>query len=125
VTDLVHGPQARQRVEEASRALFGRGDLHVLDAQALGDALAELPLARLPRAEHPVADLFAATGLVASKSAGRRAITEGGAYVNNRRMDDEDAVVGPADLLHDRWLLLRRGRRSLAAVELTGASDTA
>jgi tyrosyl-tRNA synthetase len=125
VTDLVHGSQARQRVEEASRALFGRGDLHVLDAGALGDALAELPLARLTRAEHPVADLFAATGLVASKSAARRAIAEGGAYVNNRRVDDEDAAVGPEDLLHDRWLLLRRGRKSLAAVELIGASDSA
>jgi tyrosyl-tRNA synthetase len=119
VTDIVHGEQARRRVEEASRALFGGGELEALDASALADALAELPLARLPRREHPVADLFAATGLVASKSAARRAVSEGGAYVNNRRIEDPDAVVGPTDLLHGRWLLLRRGRRSLGAVELT------
>jgi tyrosyl-tRNA synthetase len=118
VTDLVHGSEARLRVEDASKALFGRGDLGVLDERSLADAFAELPLARVPRRDHPVAELFAASGLVPSKSAARRAIAEGGAYVNNRRIDDEDAVVGPADLLHGRWLLLRRGRRSLAAVEL-------
>jgi tyrosyl-tRNA synthetase len=118
VTDLVHGSEARLRVEDASKALFGRGDLGVLDERSFADALAELPLARVPRRDHPVAELFAASGLVPSKSAARRAIAEGGAYVNNRRIDDEDAVVGPADLLHGRWLLLRRGRRSLAAVEL-------
>jgi tyrosyl-tRNA synthetase len=119
VTDIVHGEQARRRVEQASRALFGGGDLDALDPSALADALAELPLARLPRREHPVVDLFAATGLVASKSAARRAVSEGGAYVNNRRIEDPDGVVGPLDLLQGRWLLLRRGRRSLAAVELT------
>ncbi len=118
VTDLVHGSEARLRVEDASKALFGRGDLGVLDERSLADAFAELPLARVPRRDHPVAELFAASGLVPSKSAARRAIAEGGAYVNNRRIDDEDAMVGPADLLHGRWLLLRRGRRSLAAVEL-------
>jgi tyrosyl-tRNA synthetase len=118
VTDLVHGSEARLRVEDASKALFGRGDLGVLDERSFADALAELPLARVPRRDHPVAELFAASGLVPSKSAARRAIAEGGAYVNNRRIDDEDAVVGPADLLHGRWVLLRRGRRSLAAVEL-------
>jgi tyrosyl-tRNA synthetase len=119
VTDLVHGLDARQRVEEASRALFGRGDLAALDPQVLEDAVAELPLARLSRSEHPVVDMLVAGGLVASKSAARRTIAEGGAYVNNQRITEEDAGVGPADLLHDRWLLLRRGRRSLAAVELT------
>jgi tyrosyl-tRNA synthetase len=121
VTDLVHGSDARHRVEEASHALFGRGDLAALDPGVLGDALAELPLIRLPRGEHPVAEMFAASGLVASRSAARRTIAEGGAYVNNQRVEDEDAVVGTADLLHERWLLLRRGRRSLAAVELTSS----
>ncbi len=121
VTDLVHGVLARERVEEASRALFGGGDLAGLDERVLADAVAELPLARLPRREHPVADVFAASGLVPSKSAARRAIAEGGAYVNNVRIEDEDAVVGSADLLHGRWLLLRRGRRSLAAAEYVDA----
>jgi len=119
LTDLVHGQPARLRVEEASRALFGRGDVAALDAAVLADALAELPVARVPRAPQPVVDLLALTGLVASKSAARRVITEGGAYVDNRKVDDEEALIGPDGLLHDRWALLRRGRRSLAAVEFT------
>ncbi len=121
VTDLVHGADARGRVEEASRALFGRGDLQALDADVLGDALAELPLARVSRERHPVVDLLAATGLVASKSAARRTIAEGGGYVNNVKVEDEEATAGPQDALHGRWLLVRRGRRSLAAVELADA----
>jgi tyrosyl-tRNA synthetase len=122
VTDLVHGVDARRRVEEASAALFGGGDLAALDAGVLADAVAELPLTRLPRAEHPVVDVFAASGLVGSKSAARRTIAEGGAYVNNCRVEDERVVVGPRDLLRDRWLLLRRGSRPLAAVELADES---
>jgi tyrosyl-tRNA synthetase len=119
LTDLVHGQAARLRVEEASRALFGGGDLQALDAAVLADAVAELPVVRVPRAPHPVVDLLALTGLVASKSAARRVITEGGAYVDNRKVDDEEALIEPDRLLHDRWVLLRRGRRSLAAVEFT------
>ena len=65
-----------------------------------------------------MSDLLAATGLVASKSAARRTVAEGGAYVNNRRIEDPDAAPEEADLLHGRWLVLRRGRRSLAGVEV-------
>jgi tyrosyl-tRNA synthetase len=118
VTALVHGAAATRRVEEASRALFGRGDLAALDVATFTDAVAELPRASVATGLHPVADLLAATGLVPSKSAARRAIAEGGAYVNNAKVQGEDATVGGADLLHGRWLLLRRGRRSLAAVEV-------
>ena len=55
-----------------------------------------------------------------SSSAARRTISEGGAYVNNAKVAGDDAVVGAGDLLHDRWLVLRRGRRALAAVEVAG-----
>ena len=119
VTDLVHGEEARHRVEEASRALFGRGDLQTLDAGVLADAVAELPTARVPRASHPVVDLFTLSGLVASRSAARRVVTEGGAYVNNRKVEQDDAVVEPDDLLPGGWAVLRRGKRSLAAVEFS------
>jgi tyrosyl-tRNA synthetase len=119
VTDLVHGEEARQRVEEASRALFGRGDLQTLDAAVLADAVAELPTARVPPGPHLVVDLFTLSGLVASKSAARRVVAEGGAYVNNRKVDQEDAVLDPADLLAGGWAVLRRGKRSLAAVAFT------
>ena len=117
--DLVHGAEARRRWRRRAGRCSAGATSRRWTSAALADALAELPLVRVPRRDQPVADLFAATGLVPSKSAARRAVAEGGAYVNNRRIDDEDAVVGPADLLHGRWLLLRRGRRSLAAVELS------
>jgi tyrosyl-tRNA synthetase len=67
-----------------------------------------------------VVDLFAATGLAPSKSAARRAVAEGGAYLNNTRVSAEDAAVSAADLLAGEWLVLRRGKRSLAAARLTG-----
>lgn len=120
VTTLVHGAGATARVQEASQALFGRGELARLDESTLRDAVAELPGTTLPRGEHLVLDLLVATGLAASRSAARRTIAEGGGYVNNTRVDGEDDVVGTDRLLHDRWLVLRRGRRSLAAVELVG-----
>ena len=118
VTSLVHGPDSAARVVEASQALFGRGDLQALDEPTLRDALAELPRAELPTGTHLVADLLTRTGLVASRSAARRTIAEGGAYVNNTRVAGEDDSVDSAGALHGRWLLLRRGRRSLATVEL-------
>lgn len=117
VTRLVHGEDATARVIEASQALFGRGDLRSLDAVTLADALAELPSVRVVPGPHLVSDLLAQSGLAQSRSAGRRTIAEGGAYVNNQKIVAGDATVDPAQALHGRWLLLRRGRRSLAAVD--------
>jgi tyrosyl-tRNA synthetase len=119
VTSLVHGSDAASRVEEAARALFGSGDLAALDPSTLADAVAELPRAVLPRGEHSVVDVLVAAGLAASRSAARRTIAEGGAYVNNRKVTSEDETVGESTLLHGRWLVLRRGRRTLASAELT------
>jgi len=121
VTSLVHGSEAADRVEEASRALFGGGSLEALDAGTLADAVAELPSAVLAREEHSVVDLLVAAGLAQSRSAARRTIAEGGAYVNNEKVTTDEATVAPSSLLHDRWLILRRGRRTLAAADLSGA----
>jgi len=118
VTTLVHGKEQYDRAVAASKALFGQGDLADLDAPTLAAAVAELPQASVSEFAS-VVDLLAATGLVASKSAARRAVKEGGAYLNNVKVTDEEAVPTSADLLHGRWLLLRRGKRNLAAVELT------
>ena len=117
VTALVHGKDATDRVMEASRALFGKGDLEALDERTLADALAELPSAQVAQGSYPVGELFARTGLAQSRSAARRTITEGGAHVNNRKVTEHDAEVDSSVALHGRWLLLRRGRRALAAVE--------
>ena len=117
VTTLVHGPEETRRVEEASRALFGQGELRDLDAGTLDAALREAPNAQVGRPLPPVAELLVATGLDASRSAARRTITEGGAYVNNTRVSDPEAVPDAGELLHGRWLVLRKGKRSIAGVE--------
>ncbi|MGB3013307.1 MAG: tyrosine--tRNA ligase [Candidatus Nanopelagicales bacterium] len=119
LTDLVHGRETREHIEAASAALFGRGDLQVLPAQILRESTQDVPTVGLP-AETSVVDAFLAAGLSDSKSAARRAIKEGGAYINNERVSDGETAL-PADrALHGRWLLLRRGKRSIAVVEVVG-----
>lgn len=118
LTTLVHGADQCAAVIAASKALFGQGDLVDLDEATLAAALSELPHIEVAELG-PVVDLFAEVGLVASKSAARRTVKEGGAYVNNAKVAAEDAVADRADLLHGRWLVLRRGKKNLAAVEVT------
>ncbi|MFF1375120.1 tyrosine--tRNA ligase [Streptomyces sp. NPDC058308] len=118
LTTLVHGADQCAAVIAASKALFGQGELAELDEATLAAALSELP--RVEVAElGPVVDLLAEVGLVASKSAARRTVKEGGAYVNNVKVPAEDAVPDRTELLHGRWLVLRRGKKNLAAVEVT------
>ena len=122
LTDLLHGPEERARVEAAARALFGQGDLGELDAATLQAALAEAPSAEVSRADWAeglsVADALVRTGLAASKGAARRTIAEGGAYVANVRVVDENAVLADADLLHGQVVVLRRGRRHIGGIRL-------
>jgi tyrosyl-tRNA synthetase len=119
VTTLVHGEQAAAAAEAAGLALFGRGDLRALDERTLADVVAELPCGRVRRDDlGDVARLLLAAGVVPSLSAGRRAVAEGGAYVNNTRVGQPGAGVPQAELLHGRWLLVRRGRRTVGAVEV-------
>src|SRR5690554_1952425 len=121
VTTLVHGAEATERVERASQALFGRGELADLDPETLGHAVAELPRGEAVVGESNVVDLLVATGLAAGRSAARRTVSEGGAYLNNVKVTDEDHVLAPEDVLAGRWVLLRRGRRNLAVAEVAGA----
>lgn len=123
LTTLVHGQNETARVIAASQALFGRGELAELDERTLASALAETEPARLEIGDElpPYVDLFAAAGVVESKSAARRALAEGGAYVNNVRLDPStspDAAPSRDDLLHGRWLVLRRGKRTVGGVEV-------
>jgi tyrosyl-tRNA synthetase len=120
LTTLVHGADQTTAVVAASKALFGQGELAELDDRTLTAALAEVPHIQVAE-PGLVVDLFAEVGLVASKSAARRTVKEGGAYVNNVKVTAEDAVPATDDLLHGRWLVLRRGKKNLAAVEITGA----
>lgn len=117
LTSLIHSPAEAARVEEASRALFGRGDTATLDGATLTAALTETPHAEVVGDQSvPVVDLLLQTGLCESKGAARRAVGEGGVYVNNVRVSDNDAVIATADALADGWVVLRRGKRSVAGV---------
>ncbi len=115
LTALVHGEPAAAAARDASAALFGTGDLGSVDAGTLEAALAELPSASAAP-EDRLDALLTTVGLAKSNGDARRAIAQGGVYVNNRRVDDEDAVLTESDLLHGRFAVLRRGKRTLAAV---------
>lgn len=117
LTELVHGADATAQAIAASAALFGRGELGALDGETLSAALAELPHTEVRGPLPAIADLLVATGLAESRTAARRTVADGGAYLNNLRVTDPEQLPGEADLLHGRWLVLRRGKRNLAAVE--------
>jgi tyrosyl-tRNA synthetase len=121
VTTLLHGADQAQKVEAAAKALFGQGEIRDLDIETLKSALAELPKASINKAaEIPSwVDLVTSSGVVESKSAARRVIKEGGAYLNNEKITGEDFTPKSSDLLHGQFLLLRKGKRDLVAVEVT------
>jgi tyrosyl-tRNA synthetase len=118
VTRMVHGEAETRQVIEASKALFGRGSLDSLNPGTLGAALAEAGLVRVS-ALGTVAELLRDAGLAASLGEARRTIAEGGAYLNNERVSEPDSPVPAGALLHGRWLVLRRGKRTVAGVELS------
>ncbi|WP_024877836.1 tyrosine--tRNA ligase [Saccharomonospora piscinae] len=119
MTDLVHGPEQTRQVTAASQALFGRGELRALDGATLDAAMAEVPTGEVKFADQPtVVDLLVAGGVVDSKGAARRTVKEGGAYVNNTKITEESWTPGSAEALHGRWLVVRRGKRTLAGVRV-------
>jgi tyrosyl-tRNA synthetase len=120
LTTLVHGPEETAKVVAASQALFGRGELRELDPAVLAAALHEASYVDVSAPLPSVIDLLTATKLCPSRSAARRTVAEGGAYLNNGRVSDGEAVPAAADLLPGGWLVLRRGRRQLAGVHVNG-----
>jgi tyrosyl-tRNA synthetase len=118
-TRLVHGDHETEQVIAASQALFGRGELSRLDESTLTAAMAEAPTGSVRLADEPtIVDLLVESGLTPSKGAARRAVGEGGAYVNNVKVTDEGWRPVKEDLLHGRWLVVRRGKRTTAGVEV-------
>jgi tyrosyl-tRNA synthetase len=121
LTTLVHGEQATESVEHASQALFGRAELSRLDEPTLRAALRETSIAELHSGTPDgIVDLLVATGLSQSKGAARRTIAEGGVYVNNSKIEDEEWAPQASDFLHGQWLVVRRGKRNIAGVERLG-----
>ena len=105
----------------ASQALFGRGDLAELDERTLDAVMAEIPNGKVdPSGDATIVDLLLAGGLVDSKGAARRTLKEGGAYVNNVKIADEEWKPEPGDALHGKWLVVRKGKRNVAGVALGG-----
>jgi tyrosyl-tRNA synthetase len=115
VTSIVHSRQAAEAAIEASKALFGQAALTDLSEADLRSALAELPSVSAPLGSS-VAQLLVDCGLEASVSAARRAIREGGVYLNNEKVLEE--TQGLDQMLHGNIAVLRRGKKTLAAVFL-------
>ena len=122
MTTLIHGAVMAKKVEEAAKALFGQGEISDLDLTTLDAALGQLPKTTIKRGDAFPSwiELLVATGVVDSKSAARRIVKEGGAYLNNKRVESEDFTPSKSDLLQGKYLLLRKGKRDLAAVEIVG-----
>ena len=116
MTDLVHGVEAREAVELASQALFGRAELADLDEATLAASVSETDVFEFS-GETTIVDLLVGAGLADSKGAARRSIKEGGAYVNNVRIEDEAWAPTEEDFLHGSWLVLRRGKKNFAGAK--------
>ncbi|MDO5722157.1 MAG: tyrosine--tRNA ligase [Actinomycetaceae bacterium] len=116
VTALVHGEDAVERVIAASQALWGSGDMRAIDAATLASATAHLPRGEVTLGESTIVDALVATGLERGRTAARRTVASGGAYLNNVKVEDEDAPLTSEDVLADGSILIRKGRRNLAVV---------
>lgn len=120
LTTLLHGAEETAHVIAASQALFGRGDLAELPESTLRAALVEAGLAEITKPGVTVAEAMKESGVVASLGEARRASKEGGAYLNNDRVSDPEAVIDPSDLLHGRYGVTRRGKKTVAGFEFVG-----
>jgi tyrosyl-tRNA synthetase len=119
VTTLVHGAEETAHVQAAAAALFGGGDLHALSTSTLGAALREAGSASVSGDIPSYVDLMVETGLAKSRGEARRTVSEGGAYLNNQRVEDPELVPASSDLVGGSWLVLRRGKKTFAGVEVT------
>jgi tyrosyl-tRNA synthetase len=117
VTTMVHGAEETEHAKAAAAALFGGGDLHAISTSTLGAALREAGATRVSGELPTVVDLFVEVGLAKSKGEARRTVAEGGAYLNNERVEDPEGRPSREDLIGGSWLVLRRGKKSFAGVE--------
>jgi tyrosyl-tRNA synthetase len=120
VTTLVHGAGETEQAKAAAAALFGGGGLDGLSASTLASALHEAGSVRLSRSDGmpSMVDLLVETGLCKSKGEARRTVSEGGAYLNNERVGDPDHTPAESDLVGGSWLVVRRGKKNIAGVEI-------
>ncbi len=127
VTEMVHGPSAVERAVRSSEVLFG-AEIAGLASDEILDIFDDVPSTELDREAAggdglAYVDLLATTGLTASKGAAKRLVRDGGAYLNNRRVRDEQQRVTRDDFLDGRILVLRMGRKKYHLVSLQGAAS--
>jgi tyrosyl-tRNA synthetase len=122
VTGLVHGDAEVAKCEEASAALFGV-EIAGLSEDMLLAVTEDAPSTSVPRSDLldaiTLVDLLERTGLVKSKKEARRTVEQGGAYVNNLRQTEDGRTFASGDLLHDRYLVLRKGKKEVHIVKAT------
>jgi tyrosyl-tRNA synthetase len=121
MTVLVHGQEALDAALKASDILFG-GTLDGVSEAIFNDVVGEVPTKDLEKAKlegdgAPIADLVVLSGLATSKGAARKDIEAGGIYLNNTRAGLKRSVTA-SDLLFGKYLLLRKGKKSYAALRL-------
>ena len=114
MTRLIHGESALENAQKASQAMFG-GDLTGLDEATLADIFSEVPSSTLDRSQlsggQPLLDLLVGAGVFPSKGDGRRMIKNGGLYINNVRVDDENMAAGAGILLTETTAVVRKGKK--------------
>lgn len=122
MTTLIHGADQTAAVEQASAALFGRAELAGLDEATIAAALGETEIAEFAGDAAPtLVDILVGAGLAEGNKAARRAISEGGAYINNEKVTDPEWTPATEDLLHGRWLVVRRGKKTFAGARFDTA----
>lgn len=123
VTSLVHGEQATEKVIAASAAVFGNGDLQEIDLGTLQAVIAELPTATIAADSLDILNVLQISGLSKSQSEARRTVGEGGAYVNNVKVEGAHSELTVQDFLHGRYAIIRRGKKNMAVLELASAAE--
>ena len=114
VTVTVHGEDATNAAIAAAGALFGQGELSALDADTLASVVGELPSAEVT-SETLVAQALVDSGLTSSLGEARRAIAQGGVYLNNQKIAEDSETVGDR-LLAGGFAVLRRGKKAIAGL---------
>lgn len=124
LTEMVHGPAGLESAQRATQIFFG-GEIDTLSDRQLLEIFADVPSQQVSRQRllaaegFSVVDALVEAGLCKSKGEARRVLTQGGAYVNNRRVENSDRALGPDDLASETVMVLRSGKKKYALLRFT------
>jgi tyrosyl-tRNA synthetase len=122
MTGIVHGQSGLSSAEQASQVLFG-GEVSGLSAAEIEDIFADVPSSTLDKERLSgeglsLIDLLTDSGVVKSKGEARRAISEGGVYLNNHRVSEAAQTVSLNDLMQGHFIILRRGKKNYHLIKV-------